>query len=127
MHFDALRSPGRFLAQNGISADQDWLREYEAWFEGEGQGISDAVDRAGTPWLRMFDRFGVRVDEILYPPDYWRMLKQGYRAGVLWRAFEQNSLTFFSTRLLSMTPAWRVRIRFLCPQSSRSRNTESPI
>ena len=49
MNFDVLRSPVQFLQQDGISADQDWLREYEAWFEREGQGISDAVDRAGTP------------------------------------------------------------------------------
>jgi acyl-CoA dehydrogenase len=91
MRFDALRSPVQFLQQAGICADQDWLREYEAWFEREGQEISDAVDRAGTPWLRMFDRLGERVDEILYPPEYWRMLKHGYRAGVLWRVFERNS------------------------------------
>jgi acyl-CoA dehydrogenase len=92
MSFDVLRSPVQFLQQAGIRAEQDWLREYEAWFEREGQGISDAVDRAGTPWLRMFDRWGARVDEILYPPEYWRMLKHGYRAGVLWRVLEQNSL-----------------------------------
>ena len=92
MSFEVLRSPVQFLHENGIPADQDWLREYEAWFEREGQGISDAVDRAGTPWLRMFDRMGARVDEILYPPDYWRMLKYGYRAGMLWRVFEQKSL-----------------------------------
>jgi len=92
MSFDALHSPVQFLQQAGIGADQDWLQEYEAWFEREGQGISDAVDRAGTPWLRMFDRLGARVDEIFYPPEYWRMLKHGYRAGMLWRVFEQNSL-----------------------------------
>ncbi len=91
MSFAALCSPVQFLQQVGIRADQDWLREYEAWFEREGQEISDAVDRAGTPWLRMFDRLGARVDEILYPPEYWRMLKHGYRAGVLWRVFDQNS------------------------------------
>ncbi|MGA2354319.1 MAG: acyl-CoA dehydrogenase family protein [Terriglobales bacterium] len=92
---DVLRSPVQFLQRIGIPADHSWLREYEAWFESEGQGISDAVDRAGTPWLRMFDQWGARVDEILYPPEYWRMLKRGYRAGVLWRVFEnpqQNSL-----------------------------------
>ncbi len=72
-----LCSPVQFLQQVGIFADQDWLRAYEAWFGREGQGISDAVDRAGTPWLRMFDRLGARVDEILYPPEYWRMLKHG--------------------------------------------------
>jgi len=92
MSFNDLRSPVQFLQQGGFCAGQDWLREYEAWFEREGQGISDAVDRAGTPWLRMFDQWGARVDEILYPPEYWRMLKHGYRAGVLWRVFEQNSL-----------------------------------
>ena len=92
MSFDVVRSPLPFLQQTGIRAEQTWLREYESWFESEGQGISDAVDRAGTPWLRMFDRWGARVDEILYPPEYWRMLKHGYRAGVLWRVLEQNSL-----------------------------------
>jgi acyl-CoA dehydrogenase len=92
MSFDALRSPVQFLQQTGVGADQDWLREYETWFEREGQGISDAVDHAGTPWLRMFDLSGARVDEILYPPEYWHMLRHGYRTGVLWRVFEQNSL-----------------------------------
>ncbi len=92
MSADVLQSPVQFLQQAGVCAGQDWLREYEARFESEGQGISDAVDRAGTPWLRMFDQLGARVDEILYPPEYWRMLKHGYRAGVLWRVLEQNSL-----------------------------------
>jgi len=91
MSFDVLRSPVRYLQEVGIGADQDWLRKYATWFEDEGQEISDAVDRAGTPWLRMFDRFGARVDEILYPPEYWRMLKRGYRAGMLWRGFDHNS------------------------------------
>jgi acyl-CoA dehydrogenase len=92
MNFDILSSPTQFLHQASIPAEHEWLREYETWFANEGQGISDAVDRAGTPWLRMFDRFGTPVDEILYPPDYWRMLKRGYRTGVIWRAFEENSL-----------------------------------
>jgi acyl-CoA dehydrogenase len=92
MSLDVLRSPVQFLQQIGVSADQAWLRDYGAWFEREGQGISDEVDRAGTPWLRMFDRLGARVDEILYSPEYWHMLQHGYRAGVVWRAAEQNSL-----------------------------------
>jgi acyl-CoA dehydrogenase len=92
MNLEALRSPVQFLEEMGICGELDWLREYAGWFEREGQGISDAVDRAGTPWLRMFDRVGARVDEILYSPEYWRMLKHGYRAGILWRVFEQNSL-----------------------------------
>ncbi len=41
----------------------------------------------------MFDRWGARVDEIVYPPEYWRMLETKIsRTGVLWRVFEQNSL-----------------------------------
>jgi alkylation response protein AidB-like acyl-CoA dehydrogenase len=69
------------------------LREYERWWEAEGKQISDATDRAGTPWLRMFDRGGRRVDEILFAPEYWRGLRQGYKAGVVWRAFEDQSLS----------------------------------
>lgn len=40
----------------------------------------------------MFDRAGTRVDEILYPPEYWRMLKRGYQAGLLWRVHEENAI-----------------------------------
>lgn len=41
MSFEVLRSPVQFRQQVGFPANQDWLREYE-------EGISDAVDRAGT-------------------------------------------------------------------------------
>jgi acyl-CoA dehydrogenase len=70
MSFDVLCSPAPFLQQVEICADHDWLREYAAWFERDGQGISDALDRAGTPWLRMFDQWGARVDEILNLSEY---------------------------------------------------------
>jgi acyl-CoA dehydrogenase len=93
MAFDTLRSPTAFLHHLiGPTAYDAVLQEYEAWWKQEGQAISDAVDRARTPWVRMFDVGGSRVDEILYPPDYWRMLQQGYGAGVLWRAFQDKSL-----------------------------------
>jgi acyl-CoA dehydrogenase len=93
MQFDILRSPHAFLREmlGPTSYDSD-LKDYEAWWEQEGRAISDAVDRGGTPWVRMFDAAGRRVDEILYPPEYWRMLKKGYRSGVVWRAFKDNSL-----------------------------------
>ena len=68
------------------------LKEYEEWWNAEGISISDAVDRAGTPWLRMFDEYGSRIDEILLLPDYWKMLKKGYQAGAIWRPFEEESL-----------------------------------
>ena len=93
MSFQHLESPLRFLesTQNDFHSPQ-WLKEYEAWWQKEGQEISDAVDRAGTPWLRMFDQSGKRVDQILYSPDYWRMLKRGYQSGLLWRIVEEKTL-----------------------------------
>jgi acyl-CoA dehydrogenase len=91
--FQDLESPLRFLESTQTDFHPPrWLQEYEAWWQKEGQGISDAVDRAGTPWLRMFDRSGNRVDEILYSPEYWRMLKHGYQTGLLWRVVEENTL-----------------------------------
>jgi len=68
------------------------LRELDAWWHERGRAISDAVDRAGTPWLKAFDADGRRVDEIAYPPEYWTMLRRGYQAGVVWRPFEERSL-----------------------------------
>jgi acyl-CoA dehydrogenase len=91
--FDTLQSPLGFL-QSTLSNFRPpyWLQDYESWWQKEGQAISDAVDRAGTPWLRMFDRSGVRVDEILFSPEYWTMLKHGYQAGMLWRVSEEKTL-----------------------------------
>src|SRR5579871_4133594 len=93
MDTEIIRSPVAFLRHMlGTLPHERALREYEAWWEGEGKLISDATDRAGTPWLRMFDRGGRRVDEVLFAPEYWRALRQGYKAGVVWRAFEDESL-----------------------------------
>lgn len=89
---EILQSPLGFLQSIRDQTQPQWLQTYECWWNKEGQAISDAVDRAGTPWLRMFDRSGERVDEILYPPEYWRMLRQGYQAGLLWRVLEENTL-----------------------------------
>jgi acyl-CoA dehydrogenase len=86
-------SPLAFLRRCvGDVAQSGYLDEYQGWWEREGKRISAAVDRAGTPWLRMFDDSGRRVDEILYPPDYWQMLRRGYQAGVVWRVFAEHSL-----------------------------------
>src|SRR5579862_9694484 len=93
MQPELLRSPVAFLRHVlGRLPQESVLREYEAWWMAEGRGVSDATDRAGTPWLRMFDRKGQRVDEIGFAPEYWRCLRQGYRAGVVWRAFDEQSL-----------------------------------
>lgn len=92
MNLQSLKSPLSFLGQLIDDPKQlAPLKEYEAWWNAEGRQISDAVDRAGTPWLRMFDQFGTRVDEILFPPEYWKMLKAGYQAGAIWRPFADDS------------------------------------
>jgi len=96
MDLEELKRPMAFLGEmlRGVPY-AGVLSGYEAWWEREGKAISEAVDKLGTPPLRMFDRWGNRVDEILYPPDYWRMLYEGYRRGIVWRAFEENSLLPF--------------------------------
>jgi acyl-CoA dehydrogenase len=71
---------------------RDVLAAEESWWKSEGLAISDDIDRGGTPWLRMFDRAGKRVDEILYPREYQTMLRRGYRSGVVWRALEEKTL-----------------------------------
>jgi acyl-CoA dehydrogenase len=91
--FQDLESPLSFLESTQINFRSPlWLKDFEGWWQTEGQGISDAVDRAGTPWLRMFDLSGKRIDQILYSPEYWRMLKHGYQSGILWRVVEENTL-----------------------------------
>jgi acyl-CoA dehydrogenase len=91
-NLDSLQSPLSFLGSLIQDEDQlSALKDYESWWLDEGRSISEAVDRAGTPWLRMFDQFGKRTDEILFPPDYWKMLKKGYETGAVWRAFADNS------------------------------------
>ena len=87
-----LRSPLGFL-QGRIPENphRELMATEEEWWKSEGLLISGDIDRGGTPWLRMFDRDGKRVDEILYLREYQTMLKRGYRSGVVWRALEEKS------------------------------------
>lgn len=90
---DTLRLPVSFLQSRLSSIHRlDVLEAEQSWWKAEGVPISDAIDRAGTPWLRMFDRNGKRVDDILYPREYQTILRKGYRSGVVWRALEEKSL-----------------------------------
>src|SRR5215472_2813163 len=92
-NFELLRSPLNFLRANLSKIQHPSLLETEQqWWSSDGVTISSAVDRAGTPWVRMFDPFGARVDEILYIPEYFTMLRRGYRAGAVWRLFEEKSV-----------------------------------
>ena len=91
--FAKLHSPLDFLRSNLSALQHPALLEAEQrWWSTEGVPISNAIDRAGTPWVRMYDRFGERVDEILYPAEYQTILRRGYRAGTVWRALEEKSL-----------------------------------
>ena len=93
MDLNVVRSPTAFLrAMLGDLPLANELSAYEAWWEAEGQDTSEAIDRMGTPAMRMFDPIGQRIDEILYPPAYWQMLRRGYDAGAVWRAFDARSL-----------------------------------
>ena len=90
---EPLRSPLSFLRPALPSIPHlDLLESEQSWWSTTALPISSAIDRAGTPWVRMFDSSGKRIDEILYPPEYRAMLLRGYRAGVVWRAFEEKSL-----------------------------------
>lgn len=92
LELPSVSSPVTFLGKLIDGQTAGILADYESWWLREGMAISEAVDRAGTPQLRMFDQYGRRVDEIPFPPEYWKMLRRGYETGVLWRAFEGNSL-----------------------------------
>ena len=90
---DSLRSPLCFLQSRLPGLPHlDVLAAEQEWWRTKGVAISDTIDRAGTPWVRMFDKSGRRVDEILYPREYQTMLRKGYRSGVVWRALEEKSL-----------------------------------
>ncbi len=93
MSWERLSSPVTFLKQMlGAVACEQALRASEAFWEHEGKAISAQIDRAGTPWLKMFDRFGKRIDEILFLPEYWKLLHHGYKTGIVWRVFDERSL-----------------------------------
>jgi acyl-CoA dehydrogenase len=90
---DTLRLPLSFLQSRLPDIPHlDVLEAEQQWWRTEGVAISGSIDRAGTPWVRMFDRFGERVDEILYPREYQAILRKGYRSGVVWRSLEGKSL-----------------------------------
>lgn len=69
----------------GLAASEGWWRE-------RGMEVAAAVDRSGTPWLRMFDVLGRPEETVLMPAGYREMLERGYRDGVVWRPFAENSL-----------------------------------
>ena len=92
--WDIVSKPSKFLEYFKIYVEKD-LGDYEGWWFNEGLRISESVDRLGTPHLRMFDRFGNRIDEILYPKEYWDMLYRGYKIGVVADPIQSKNLSRF--------------------------------
>ena len=91
-----LTTPQGFLgAALGAIPDDPELAAYQRWWAERGDELSAAVDRAGTPWLRMFDRNGTRVDEVCMPVGHRELLQRGYAAGIAARVFEHHSLLPF--------------------------------
>ncbi len=96
MNCEIFTHPVEFLKQHLANVPHaPTLDAYQKFWEERGLAISENVDRQGIPLLRMFDRFGQRVDEILYPPEYWTLLREGYRAGVVWHALEDSLITSY--------------------------------
>ena len=92
MTFDLPSTPSGYLRRRlPMLPGLERLEAYDAWWAAQGRGISAAIDRQGTPWLRMFDALGRRVDEVLFPPGYRALLLRGYQAGVVWRVFDKTA------------------------------------
>lgn len=88
-----MESPVAFLTERLQHLPHlETLREYESWWELQGREISTTVDRAGTPWIRQFDRWGRRVDEVAMPAGYRALVTKAYMLGVVWRVVEENDL-----------------------------------
>lgn len=68
------------------------LEAYESWWELEGRALSESVDRAGTPWIRQYDRWGHRIDEVVMPAGYRSLVTKAYMLGAVWRVIEENDL-----------------------------------
>ncbi len=75
--------------------EREYLTAYRDWWRHRGEALSFSVDRSGTPWLRMYNERGERVDDILFPAGYEEMLEAGYRAGHIWRVFASRKLRPF--------------------------------
>lgn len=75
-----------------VPRSEPGLEAYERWWREDGGPISAALDRAGTPWLQMFDRDGTRIDHVEFIAGYESLLRRGYREGVVSRAISEGSL-----------------------------------
>lgn len=132
MELSVLGSPQDFLQQQlGSLPQASILADYQAGWEETGQELSAAIDRAGTPWLQMFDQQGERVDEILMPGGYRDLLlkqpqEESERAGeglfcklaefvaeALWRRLQQTPFRLCRRPAATQLSSKRFRATFL--------------
>jgi acyl-CoA dehydrogenase len=106
---DCLHSPSsflkKFLGKDGISryVNTDELEDYEMWWQEKGESLSESVDKSKTPWLKMYDQSGKRIDKIEYISEYWDLLYEGYRRGIIDKVFEKDSVKPFYYMLYIIT------------------------
>ncbi len=79
------------------------LKDYETWFFEKGESYSSSVDKYKTPWLKLFDESGRRVDLIQYPYEYWELLYEGYKRGIIDMVFQYDSIFPFYLMLYITT------------------------
>lgn len=82
---------------------KDELLDYERWFFERGERYSSYVDSLRTPWLKIYDELGRRVDEIQYPSEYWDLLYEGYKRGIIDEVFSKDSVIPFYLMLYVIT------------------------
>ncbi|OYV75732.1 MAG: hypothetical protein B7Z66_11585 [Chromatiales bacterium 21-64-14] len=87
---ERVATPQAFLGTSlGATRDNTELGTYQRWGEDRGEGLSAAVDRAGTPGLRLFDRSGAGLGEARMPCGNRTLLQRGYAADIVARAFDR--------------------------------------
>jgi alkylation response protein AidB-like acyl-CoA dehydrogenase len=106
---DCLHSPSsflkKFLGKDEISRFLmvEELEDYDMWWQEKGESFSESVDKSKTPWLKMYDESGKRIDKIEYISEYWELLYEGYKRGIVDKVFEKGSVKPFYYMLYIIT------------------------
>ncbi len=91
-------TPMRFLPELPINALKEITpeaKELQNFFKKTGARLSEEVDKYKTPWLKRYNEVGIRIDHVEYPSCYYKLLKEGYEKGILWKFLEEKTLKHF--------------------------------
>lgn len=91
---DFLKTPSALLQDYGIPVASPYL-EWEKFCMEEGESISIAIDQLQTPHIKRYNETGKRIDEILYPAEYYRLLYKGYETGFISQVLQEQQLIPF--------------------------------